>query len=487
MLLEAFAVVVLCVVSGLIFRKWKTTASAGHLPPPPFLPSLPLIGSMPFIRMVNIFEFLMEKSTHLGPIFTFRAGSKLVLTLNSREAIEETLMKNPNAFASRPKLCMVHNITPDYNGITFAATTVERKRVREATASVMKGFGFGVKKEMEEIILKEVELMKQFAHLNTGTLLESNRLSIQMTSNVIMMMMFSSRRDYDEEVSELLQELVQFGVSLDISWDIAPALQFLPRYREKASVMLNCTEKIHSCLEALVSASLLENSDKESFILRYIEKEGPCYERRQLIYVLRDIIFGGAVATAVALQWSLVALVNHPEIQKKLQKEIDSNVPRDRLPTMEDRAKLNYVEATLLELFRWRTLLPLSLPRVTMIDSTIMDYHIPAGTMVLPNQYAVHNDPKVWSDPNEFRPERFLDVDGNIINKHQIIPFGLGQRSCFGQLLVREELFLFIASLMQHFTVAPPEAGQKVNDTPLQPVGVVTIPLPFAFRLVERK
>lgn len=266
-------------------------------------------------------------------------------------------------------------------GITFAATTVERKRVREATASVMKGFGFGVKKEMEEIILKEVELMKQFAHLNTGTLLESNRLSIQMTSNVIMMMMFSSRRDYDQEASELFQELVQFGVSLDISCDVAPPLQFLPRYREKASVMLNCTKKIHSCLEALVSASLLENSDEKSFILRYIEKEGPFYERRQLIYVLRDIIFGGAVSTAIALQWSLVALVNHPEIQKKMQKEIDSNIPRDRFPTMEDQAKLNYVEATLLELFRWRTLLPLSLPRITMIDSTIMDYHIPAGTM----------------------------------------------------------------------------------------------------------
>lgn len=76
MLLEAFAVVVFCVVSVLIFRKWKTMASTGHLPPPPFLPSLPLIGSMPFIRIVNIFEFLMEKSTHLGPIFTFRAGNK---------------------------------------------------------------------------------------------------------------------------------------------------------------------------------------------------------------------------------------------------------------------------------------------------------------------------------------------------------------------------------------------------------------------------
>lgn len=265
-------------------------------------------------------------------------------------------------------------------GITFSPTTEERKHTRETTASVMKESGFGVKNEMEDIILKEFELMKQFAHLKTGTLLVSN-IAIQMTSNVIMRMMFSSRRDYDQEISELFQELVQFGVGLDISCDIAPAMRFLPTYREKASVMSNCTKKIHSCLEALVSASLLEDSDKKSFILRYIEKEGPCYEHRQLVYVLRDIIFGGGVATAVALQWSLVALVNHPEIQKKMQKEIDSNIPRDRFPTMEDQGHLKYVEATLLEIFRWRTLLPLSIPRITMTDSTFMDYHMPAGTM----------------------------------------------------------------------------------------------------------
>jgi len=72
-------------------------------------------------------------------------------------------------------------------------------------------------------------------------------------------------------------------------------------------------------------------------------------------------------------------------------------------------------------------------------------------------------DPNVWDKPHEFRPERFLDDEGNVVNKELMIAFSLGKRSCLGELLARQEVYLFITGLVQQFHIRPPEGVERIN------------------------
>jgi hypothetical protein len=135
----------------------------------------------------------------------------------------------------------------------------------------------------------------------------------------------------------------------------------------------------------------------------------------------------------------------------------------------------------------FRTLEPLGEMHATLTDTEVNGYFIPAGTVVLPNLYSVHMDPKTWSDPNEFRPERFLDANNSLILRDQIMPFSIGKRSCLGEVLARQELFVFLGALVQRFIIEPPIGVQKVDDTTDASRAFVSPPTTIQMRLLARQ
>jgi cytochrome P450 len=93
----------------------------------------------------------------------------------------------------------------------------------------------------------------------------------------------------------------------------------------------------------------------------------------------------------------MIELANHPEIQKRFQREIDEVIPKDRLPSLEDKPRLPYTDAVILEVMRRHTLVPLYVPHVTFKDAEVLGCYIPTGSMVIANAYAAHMDPKYWT------------------------------------------------------------------------------------------
>ena len=120
----------------------------------------------------------------------------------------------------------------------------------------------------------------------------------------------------------------------------------------------------------------------------------------------------------------------HPDIQDKVQAEIDDVIGADRLPSLQDRTRMPYTEAVTLEISRMASIVPFAVPHRCTETFTLRGYTIPANTLCLSNIYAVHMDPNNFPQPEVFRPERFLSEDGRKIRKSDfLIPFGIGVSS----------------------------------------------------------
>ncbi|XP_030839240.1 cytochrome P450 2U1-like [Strongylocentrotus purpuratus] len=171
--------------------------------------------------------------------------------------------------------------------------------------------------------------------------------------------------------------------------------------------------------------------------------------RRRICRVVLDFFAAGTETTSTALSWAILYLCLYPDVQTKVQSELDTVVGRGRQPAISDRARLPYCEATLMESMRIRPVLPLSLPHTTSRSVSLGGFTIPQGNDHHPNIWAAHHDPEVWDDPDDFRPERFLENhDSPTVKKNDSwIPFGLGRRECLGAQLAKMESFLLFRDL----------------------------------------
>lgn len=141
-------------------------------------------------------------------------------------------------------------------------------------------------------------------------------------------------------------------------------------------------------------------------------------------------------------------LLNHPEVLEKAKAEIDDHVGKDRLVDEADLPKLKYLQSIISETLRLYPAGPMLVPHESSDDCTIAGLHIPRGTMLLVNAWAIHRDPLLWEDPESFKPERFEGVQ---VESWKLLPFGMGRRACPGSGLAQRVVGLALASLVQCF------------------------------------
>jgi cytochrome P450 family 2 subfamily U polypeptide 1 len=365
-------------------------------------------------------------------------------------------------------------------------TSPEWKKFHQLTLTILKQLGFGVKSIMESRILTEVESISDYILKQNGESFNPRELVYLSTTNIIMMILFGRRRDYNLGMSELAMEIKRTTDSINPALDVAPILRFVPFHRNKLREHVESHKTYMKLLRKEIAMSLEDGAD-DCFVRRYYEREGKDYDVEQLIHSIRDLAGAGTDTTANTILWALAILANNPDVQDRIREEIDLVVPRDRLPSMHDQSKMPFVDATTLEIMRWKTLVPLSLPHMTLGDTSVGNYFIPTGALVLVNLHAANMDPKVFKDPEVFRPERFLDNDGRVIGRESVISFSLGKRSCLGEILARAELFHILTGLVQRFIIRPPEGQSTVDEKPIEPVSLIMAPSPFNIRLIARK
>ena len=161
---------------------------------------------------------------------------------------------------------------------------------------------------------------------------------------------------------------------------------------------------------------------------------------------------------AVLIEWILARMLLHPEIQSKVQAELDQVVGKSR-PLMEsDIQSMVYLPAVVKEVLRLHPPGPLlSWARLAITDTTIDGYHVPAGTTAMVNMWAITRDPDVWVDPLKFMPERFVskdsaDVEFSVLGSDlRLAPFGSGRRTCPGKTLGLATVSFWVGSLLHEF------------------------------------
>ncbi|KAL8116189.1 hypothetical protein AgCh_022618 [Apium graveolens] len=167
-----------------------------------------------------------------------------------------------------------------------------------------------------------------------------------------------------------------------------------------------------------------------------------------------SLILGGYDTTSATLMWALSLLLNNRHVLKKAHDEMDQYVGRDLQVRESDVKNLPYLQAIVKETLRLYPAAPLSVQHEAMEDCTVAGFNIPAGTRLVVNLWKMHRDPKVWSDPLEFQPDRFLQKHINVDiwgQNFELLPFGSGRRSCPGITFALQVLHLTLAQLLHGF------------------------------------
>ena len=162
----------------------------------------------------------------------------------------------------------------------------------------------------------------------------------------------------------------------------------------------------------------------------------------------------------VPLIWGLALLLNNPRTLKMVKEELATYVGKDRHVEESDIKNLVYLQAVVKETLRLYPPSPILALRAAMENCTLSNgYEVTPGTRLLLNAWQIHHDERVWTNPNEFQPERFLTSHKDLDLKGQnfeLIPFGAGRRACSGVSLALQVIHLSLASVLHCFEIETP-------------------------------
>ncbi|XP_076837604.1 cytochrome P450 2G1-like [Brachyhypopomus gauderio] len=461
------------VLALLVGLRWKRRGRRLPLPPGP--PAVPVLGNLLTLDRRAPFKSFLKWSKTYGPVMMVHLGSQKAVVLVGYSVVKEALVDHADLFAGRAPIPFIHRATRGYG---LVISNGERwRQLRRFTLTTLRDFGMG-RKRMEEWIQEESKHLLDSVRDTNSAVFDPTFYMSRAVSNVICALVFGQRFSYDDSNFLRLLDIV-FGLLRFISspwgqaYNIFPwLLQWIPGrqhtvFGEVDNIRNFTKEKIKTHEETLDPNNPRDFID--CFLIRMNQvKDSPDTEfhYENLVSTVLNLFLAGTETTSTTIRYTLMLLIRHPDIQEKMQTEIDSVIGRERSPLMQDRTSLPFTDAVIHEVQRFLDIVPLGLPRCTMDDMSFRGYAIPKGTVIIPLLHSVLRDQEMWETPWTFNPKNFLDTNGNFKTNPAFLPFSAGKRSCVGESLARMELFLFIVSLLQNFTFSTPGGPDSVDPTP---------------------
>ncbi|KAH9489497.1 Cytochrome P450 2J1 [Bulinus truncatus] len=489
-------ILVLCVVllllSMIVFLHFFLHQPGRRYPPCPDRP-LPIFGHM--FAMTSDQRSLFKKwREQCGDIYSLYMGPKVIVVLNGYELIQETLVKRGDEFSDRPSM-VVDDVTGyPRRGIITSSGHMWREQ-RSVALQILKKFGLG-KNILAEKIQEEVEIYLQHLADYNGQPVDIKTITNLSIANNICSVLFGQRFDYSDKLFQKLMIILnRYVEQLNFIGLVnsLPVLRYIPggvfglrkielEMKELFAVMDSFIEKCKN------------GASGDNFIFEYSEERrkrvGSGADTTMDVVNLKrslfDLFVAGSETTATTVHWFLLYMLNFPSVQKRLFREIVEHVGMERSPNLQDRMQLNFLNATILETQRLASVAPSAVLHTCTRDATIRGYAIQKGTYIAPNLDSVLHDEKIWGhDVMSFKPERFLDRDGQVKVPEEFIPFSIGKRACPGEGLARTELFIYISNMIQRFEFLPVDPD---HPPPLSyHYGLTVTPIPYQVKIVPRQ
>ncbi|KAA8528593.1 hypothetical protein F0562_035948 [Nyssa sinensis] len=468
---------------------WRSRTAKSSIAAPEAGGAWPIIGHLHLLRGPQLPHITLgAMADKYGPIFTIRLGVRRALVVSSWEMFKECFSTNDLAVLSRPKFAAATHLCYNYAMFGFSPYGEYWRQLRKITsAELLSNHRLELLGHLRvsetETSIKELYKLWSERKNSSGSrhvLVEMKQWFGNITLNVILRMVvgkrfFGATAASDEKEARRCQKVMRDFFHLSGLFLVADAVPFLgwldlgghekamketgkemdsiftewleEHRRKRESGEVNGEE--HDFMDVMFS--VLDGADLAGFDADTVNK-ATCR---------------GTDTITVVLIWALSLLMNNRDVLKKAQEELDIHVGKQRKVNESDINKLVYLQAIVKETLRLYPPGPLSGPREFTEDCTISGYHVPKGTRLMPNLWKLHRDPRIWSEPSEYWPERFLTTHKDVDVRGQdfeLTPFGAGRRGCPGTTFGLQMLHLVLASLLHGFDLLTP-ANELIDMT----------------------
>ncbi|KAM3393593.1 hypothetical protein ACQJBY_014365 [Aegilops geniculata] len=446
-----------------------------QLPPGPW--TLPVIGSLHHVASALPHRRMMDLSRRHGPLMHLMLGEVPVVIVSSAEAAALVMKTNDLAFAGRPQSTTSDIFGCGGKNIGFAPYGDHWRQMRKVC--IVELLSSRQVKRIESIRAEEVgSLLRSIAALDgAGATVNVSDKMMELSNDIVTRAVFGGKFTQQEEYLRELDEAFAL-VSGFSPVDLFPSSRLVRWLSDDERRMRRCHGHIQRIIAdviegrkaaravAGVGASSTDEEDLLDVLLRLQQDDSLEFPLTTDIIaaVLFDIFAAATSTIGTTLTWVMSELMRRPETMAKAQQEVREVLGQDRaVITNSDLAKLDYMHMVIKETLRFHP--PSSLvPRASIEDCAIMGYDIPKGTNVYVNVFTISRDPAYWSNPGEFRPERFENNNTNYNGTYfEFTPFGAGRRQCPGIQFSSSVMEMALTNILYHFNWKLPDGARPIS------------------------
>ncbi|KAG2056881.1 cytochrome P450 [Suillus hirtellus] len=477
----------LCLTGAGVYLVKQAFSKKNPAPYPPGPPGWPLVGNIADMPHTKAWLTFAQWGKKYGDISHVEVLGRHIIVLNSVKAAIELLDKKSAVYSDRPVLTMGGELV----GWKYTLGLLSYgDRFRYYRKNIHRVIGNNAAIHIFEPI-EEIETHRFLKRMFAKP--EQLLAHIRHTAGAIIL-----RISYGYEVKENNDPLIdvadramdQLSRSTDTGAfmvDIMPWLAKVPEWFPGAG--FKClARKWRQTLEEMADVPYKFVKDQMaagvapvSFTSNLLQGRTLSAEEDHMVKWSAVSLYSGGADTTVSTIYSIfLAMTLFPDVQKKAQAEIDAVVGTDRLPSFADRNSLPYIEALVKEALRWNVVAPTAI-HCTSEDDIHDGYYIPKGSLIMANIWFMLNDPQTYADPSQFKPERFLDNDGNDPEREpRTICFGFGRRICPGLHLADASIWLSTVMSLAVFDISKiVENGVEHTPEVDSSSGAISHPKPF--------